>query len=102
MKFKGTSGEWIQKGLHIFNEKNRIICQCCLMSFNYDNIGRRIEDEESKYNSLLISKSPKMLEMLIDTMNHLVSIKQMHPEMNHINQRILKLEKLIKEATEIK
>lgn len=52
---------------------------------------------ELKANALLISKSLEMLEMLIKTAEHLKEL----PKSGHINQRILKIEQLIKQATEL-
>ena len=63
-EFKGTKGKWKNKELYVSTEDNKTICSCYLMTFEHDKRGRRIEDVKSKYNALLISKAPEMLEML--------------------------------------
>lgn len=94
MEFKGTKGEWSS-------------CNCkwvlseghcgSIATVNYSLEGEHWSEgdnpilEESKYNSLLISKAPEMLEMLIE----LAFICNLSDE----KQR--EVNKLIKEVTEL-
>ncbi len=86
MEFKGTKGKW-----NTFNDRVEQRGQFT------DNVICRFEPRmsmESKANALLISKAPEVLEML----NELISANPMH---NGWHEKILKANKLIKEATEI-
>ena len=58
---------------------------------------------DSKENALLISKSPEMLEMLRNQLEFLIYCRDnMKVSRPVFNQKIVRLEKLIKEATELK
>ena len=87
MEFKGTKGKWIiaQNNVNIWADNTKVA--------NCDNNSQasmyRIKDEEEmKYNALLISKAPEMLEMLESIADG---------ECPHLKD----IKKLIKEATEL-
>ena len=87
MEFKGTKGKWIiaQNNVNIWADNTKVA--------NCDNNSQasmyRIKDEEEmKYNALLISKAPEMLEMLQSIADGEC------PDLKDIK-------KLIKEATEL-
>jgi hypothetical protein len=96
MEFKGTKGEWVVKRAkmtfpsgtkwQIINENEDSLFEVELAE----------SDEAMEANALLISKAPKMLDMLKDI---LWAVENSNIEANVIS--IEDLEKLIKEATEI-
>lgn len=100
-EFKGTKGKWfinehfLQVGTKKDTEKSVLndgtICRFNLGTQNYKS------DKETAYNALLISKAPEMLEMLNTVLFH---------DPCHYNEQwdklIKEVEKLIKEATELK
>lgn len=92
-EFKFTKGKWyLQEFTDVYTNIIRV------KTDTHDTIylGSTPQDpkSESRYNALLISKAPEMLEMLIQCKNAL----------DKIGHGILesKIEQLIKEATEIK
>ena len=95
MEFKGTKGKWkFERHTHplagylILNDND---CQLAIADNDYiKNIN------QCKYNALLISKAPEMLEML---KNILWAVENSNIEADVIS--IEELEKLIKEATEL-
>ena len=95
-EFKGTKGKWKNKELYVSTEDNKTICSCYLMTFEHDKRGRRIEDVKSKYNALLISKAPEMLEMLKE-FREIIS----NGEADDKHEIIERSYDLIKEATEL-
>ena len=87
MEFKGTKGKWFvnrQDDIFIETDDKTEKTSVCLMLANgiYDY-------DKWRYNALLISKAPEMLEMLKDIKDYLGSDVRM------------KVDKLIKEATEL-
>lgn len=93
MEFLGTKGQLqFNKNFEV-NSSDRMVFR-----ISTENEVSRIEYEANKR---LFSKAPEMLEMLNDTVIHLRAILAMYPKMNHVNQRILKIQQLIKEATEL-
>ena len=84
MKFKGTKGKWkyteYMSLYPVINERGDDLCDS-------DNF-----ELEAKYNALLMSKAPEMLEMLIKCTN---TFNGKFPSLQ------TKIEQLIKEATEI-
>ena len=93
-----TKGKWKNSDIRVisYNEEKKVseqVCQCFIMTFKHDSIGKRIEDVEGKANALLISKAPEMLDMLI-------KCKMMcdHLNIHHVSNE---LNTLIKEATEL-
>lgn len=99
MKFKGTKGRWLMDldKSHIhetkINTKEYRICEVKHYSSKIHKTLLECTIEEGKYNALLISKAPEMLEMLKGLLN----------ESNDIVHSEIKkdIEKLIKEATEL-
>ena len=79
MEFKGTKGKWHSKvtasgmnkgalAMRIFSENQNTWTDSGVCRLNVDEYSKNIQEEqiEMKANALLISKSPEMLEMLID------------------------------------
>lgn len=104
MEFRGTKGKWKQNKHSVFiGEEEKIgvnvICRLHLGAVNYMN-------DEQKYNALLISKAPEMLEMLKyftdfpDDDFKEFNYKDVF-EMTVMVHKIAEAKKLIKEATEI-
>jgi hypothetical protein len=95
MEFKGTKKKWQistnnEVGVLISTHPmSRDICTV----WKYDN--NFLENQETKANALLIAKAPEMLEFLMELYND----KETHSGMFPSQQK--KLEKLIKEATEL-
>lgn len=89
MEFKGTKGRW-EVELTTVQSKRRLIANC---------IGNGITfSEEDKYNAILISKAPEMLEKLQEIVENWKSGN----EDNFIMANLIDdAEQLIKEATEI-
>lgn len=117
MEFKGTKGKWVvdheERG---FNEHSQLCTPISRKDKSYSTIIGLCdvygEDEESKANALLISKSPEMLDELNETVtdlkilkgNILDALKTNHlfegmPEL--IQKWIDRKELLIKQATEL-
>jgi hypothetical protein len=101
MEFRGTKGEWITE---IYTSENgRETTIVCNTDYNSDRTDIHIrfsaidetEKETNRANALLIRKSPEMLEFLIELYNDRESYSGMFPSQQ------LKLEQLIKEATEL-
>ncbi len=92
MEFKGTKGKWFitENGLSVSSIANKkhihdgTICRFHTGVYDYENY---------KYNALLISKAPEMLEMLNEVLTS-----------EYVKGRVLKelIKKLIKEATGLK
>ncbi len=103
MEFKWTTGIW-----EIDNRASmRVRCNDVTIANCSQGQGGENEEKE-KANALLISKSPKMLEMLNNIFELIESedyvIQRNHPNAGFTNEsEILKnrIEKLIKEATEL-
>jgi len=95
MEFKGTKGKWeLNKGI-----KNNQEYFYSIFSGNYKVCDIKessvlIKPKEAKYNALLISKAPEMLEMLVDIVN-----ANNKGNLEHLN--FYQIEQLIKEATEL-
>ena len=71
-----TKGKWKNSDIRVisYNEEKKVseqVCQCFIMTFKHDSIGKRIEDVEGKANALLISKSPLLLKAIKDSINEL-------------------------------
>ena len=93
-----TKGKWKNSDIRVisYNEEKKVseqVCQCFIMTFKHDSIGKRIEDVEGKANALLISKAPEMLEMLKKC-----KIMCDHLNIHHVSNE---LNALINEATEL-
>ena len=116
-----TKGKWQNSDIRVlsYNEEKKVseqVCQCFIMTFKHDSIGKRIEDVEGKANALLISKAPEMLEKLSEIVN-ILDIKCTDGCVNktwgdfqngngedvglEIDKFIKDTEQLIKEATEL-
>ena len=91
MEFKGTKGKWYACCLknrphYVFGENGETtICRPYQAQEGCDDL----TDDEFRANALLISKAPDMLEILIEVLE------------NKSDVDYDKIEKLIKEATEI-
>jgi hypothetical protein len=81
MEFKGTKGKW-EVSVNQF-ENNNIICD-----------GFYLGEARNKYDALLISKAPEMLEMLKKI------ILEIDPHSQ--SKQYGEIEQLIEEATELK
>lgn len=88
MEFKGTKAKWrcvIPEG---YGNSTLVMC-------GTDIICDMVKFDGKRYNALLISKSPEMLEML----KKVLEVNEYHNFNGHlINEQI---EQLIKEATEL-
>ena len=97
MEFKGTKGKW--------NIERHIHPQAGYLILDNDNFQIAISDndyieniDKCRYNALLISKAPEMLEML----SEIVENYKIGNEDNFIMSNLIdKSEQLIKEATEL-
>ena len=92
MEFKGTKGKWDTMWDFSKGWDKRCLSIVTDMENDYDIIANVViyENEEiEQANALLISKAPEMLEMLKDIKDYLGSDVRM------------KVDKLIKEATEL-
>lgn len=99
MEFKGTKGKWfaccMKNTPHFIfaNEGDVTICK----PYQKQDL-TNLSDEEFRANTLLISKAPKMLELITDMYNKYenqgISSLTFHEHMNKAKQ-------LIKEATEL-
>ena len=108
-----TKGKWKNSDIRVisYNEEKKVseqVCQCFIMTFKHDSIGKRIEDVEGKANALLISKAPEMLEalkMFVEAVyTEEIIIKENYDNDGHENcggRLYQKFKQLIKEATEI-
>jgi hypothetical protein len=87
--FKGTKGKWVINKNHqsIIDEDGFGIA----IQYGHANWG------EWDYDALLISKAPKMLEML----QKLIDNFDLHGNSNESENLILEAKQLIKEATEL-
>ncbi len=100
MEFKGTQGKW---EVSIYNPHGRVQVNLGELKGHLDiwyHNGHSMTREEAYYNALLISKAPEMLEMLkeiLDTVDWSDNV-WVNLEGGYIENKI---EKLIKEATEI-
>ena|SRR5690606_16031018 len=108
-EFKGTKGKWYSKvtrssningdeAVVVFSENDnpsidKGICRLTTLNYNQNLVQ---EELEMKYNALLISKAPEMLEMLIDFVETYESGGVINNE-----YYIDKFKQLIKEATEL-
>jgi hypothetical protein len=89
MEFKGTKGKWLVK------EHNAFSGEYYLRTKDND-----VEVEEDKYNALLISKAPEMLEMLND-LHGRIDFSWEAWGSNEGIELSNKIKQLIKEATEL-
>jgi hypothetical protein len=89
MEFKGTKGNW-----HVCKKNETILCK---NDYGVAQIHGVINECDWKYNALLISKAPEMLEMLIKLTDQI--------DNEHVSDWLLELQddakELIKEATEL-
>ena len=108
MEFKGTRGKW--KADTFTSENGRETTIVCNTEYNSDRTDIHIrfsaidetEKETNKANALLISKSPEMLEMLKNHLEFLIYCRDnMKVSRPVFNQKALRVEKLIKEATDL-
>lgn len=106
MEFKGTKGKWILKWggsnpcqdmLQIINEKGEEVCNFGDSTTYYPTEGI----EPNKYDALLISKAPEMLEMLKWLVSHYEYVVKWDYSPFALRSDIDKARQLIKEATEI-
>jgi hypothetical protein len=103
MEFKGTQGRWyafkLRERFVVGNKEGSLFhfIDCWL-----NGIGGIESDEEANANAVLISKAPQMLEMLQNQLEFLIYCRDnMKVSRPVFNQKIVRLEKLIKEATEV-
>lgn len=93
--FKGTQGKWfIDNGVGVTSINSK------RFPAGIDSIAtvrNQFHNDQTKANALLISKAPEMLEMLIKVNSSLLNDSS---TMEQISLR-LKIEDLIKEATEL-
>jgi hypothetical protein len=91
-EFKGTKGKWE------VNPRASRNVRCNNLTVANCSQGQDGENEiEEKHNALLISKSPEMLQDLID----IVWLIEMGATLEELNERIKTSKQLIKEATEL-
>lgn len=90
MEFKGTKGRWEMHpyGESVVSSEGVFVCLTTKPGVS--------TSEEKKHNALLISKSPEMLEMLIEL------VKENTARGYGQSNDVLKAKQLIKEATELK
>lgn len=101
MESKFTKGKW--KTDTYTSENGRETTIVCNLDYNSDRTDIHVrfsaieetEKQTNRANALLISKAPEMLEFLIELYNDKESYSGMFPSQQ------LKLEQLIKEATEL-
>ena len=94
MEFKGTKGKWY---LQEYSDAYTNIVRCdngLGLETIYICSTSQSTNKEQRANALLISKAPEMLEMLKELINT-------NPVHDGWHNKILKANKLIKEATEI-
>jgi hypothetical protein len=103
MEFKGTKGKWhssYRNGSWLIQNEddfNNNSTNCIAESY-YFNDGR----DTAEANVKLISKAPQMLEMLQNQLEFLIYCRDnMKVSRPVFNQKVVRLEKLIKEATEL-
>jgi hypothetical protein len=90
--FKGTKGKWIRK--EVITDNGFFQKVSVDLAESICNVTTR-DHERSIYNALLISKAPKMLEMLEKLVNEIKS------EYKSDNELLEEARQLIKEATEL-
>lgn len=90
MEFKGTKGKWSTNNHCVFVGDEEKIGENIICRLHMGTIKYMVEDQ--KYNALLISKAPEMLEMLKRVIND---------RLWGSDDDIEDIEKLIKEATEL-
>jgi len=86
--FKGTQGSW-EVSIDQF-KNNNIICD-----------GFYLGESRNKYDALLISKSPEMLEMLEKVSIFIKENKGKNYMVELLRREVSEIEQLIKEATEL-
>jgi acetone carboxylase gamma subunit len=86
--FKGTKGKWKKSDELVMSEDNHKVV--CISPSTFD-----LPTNNWKVNALLISKAPEMLEMLEELYNDSEAWSGLFPSQQ------LKIERLIKEATEL-
>lgn len=98
MEFKGTHGEWYVSGIKypcIESKSKNIETIPTIATVN--STFRTVE--ESRYNALLMSKAPEMLEML-DKIQALFNSHLM-PTEEDLNRYAVEINQLISQATEL-
>ncbi len=121
MQFKGTKGKWILKGEYIRSENKKELLCTAWNVYDEEKHEKRTDGEswlamrertevfrleaeiERKANTLLISKAPEMLEMLIlidEALDALWKIDDKNILFDYLNG--IDTKGLIQEATEIK
>ncbi len=96
MEFKGTKGKWTpskQRG----KKGHCILAQVFCEEESLLILNPKDNEEESSYNSLLISKAPEMLEILKTIVDDFDFVN----EGKYHNFNIEQARKIIKEATEL-
>ena len=100
-QFKGTKGKWIidhkESSINEYGIAFKAISNESKTKISLADIYG--DDEEAKANALLISKSPEMLEMLIEFQT--MCDKRKFPTESELMEMGNKAKQLIKEATEI-
>lgn len=96
MEFKGTKGKWIIDPNHTISiidssgdSMNELICQ----------ISGKLNKEENKANTLLISKAPELLQILHDCIQILKVADVEENMIQTYGNLLVDAENLIKEAT---
>lgn len=84
MEFKGTKAKWFTTGLTVFSEHSTKSIH-----------SSKNNEKEDKYNALLISKAPELLEMVDELLKELAFHNYNH------STTIYRAKELIKEATEL-
>ena len=100
-QFKGTKGKWANYRSTLVNNEiitHSVSCQTKRIALCYnfweEDQTKNVDQDEAKYNALLISKAPKMLETLDQIIPMLKSLEG-------YEETIKEIEKLIKEATDL-
>lgn len=94
MKTKFTKGKWEKKSTDILVGKELISTAYHRNGYKKDMYGNYDKCEEAEANALLISKTPKMFEMLNKIANDILE------DEGYCN-KYFEIEQLLKEATEL-
>ena len=90
MEFKGTKGKWVKFNSRIEQTHGYTTSVICRFEPNMSN--------QSRYNALLISKAPELLEMLIKCNNMLATTTE-HDVLAYYQIVVEEAKELIKQAT---
>lgn len=115
MKFLGTKGKWELKSEIKKNEYDveyfsidhiEVNAQECINVYFDCRLDYKESFNEAKANALLISRSPILIEEHIKEIDFLKRIKKQLDDLGgsmefEVEERILEIEQLIKEATEL-